>query len=1100
MKKSILSYFGVMMCSLLLFAGSTFAQETTAAISGIVKDKSGPLAGVTITAVHMPTGTQYSISSRPDGRYNFPNVKIGGPYKLTANLIGYKQHISDAFSLTLGQNFQANINMSETNVELKEVVVTAGQNKTFNSNHTGASDIITRSLIERMPTITRSLNDFTKLTPFAGSGGSFGGRNNQSNNITVNGASFNNTFGLAGSIGGQTGAQPISIDAIDQIQVNLAPYDVRQGSFTGAGINTVTKSGSNAVTGSAYGYVQGAGIKGLKSGNVTLSKQPFDYHLAGFSFGAPLIKNKLFVFFDAEQERRSTPATTILATRSGLSGSNISNAKASTLDSLQNFLKTKYNYSAGPYENYANHFAADRITTRFDYNINNRNTLNVNFFYLKSNKDVSASNSGAPNGNRQPSLTGLPFFSSGYNIANNLFSGIVELNSSFNNSASNKFQVGYTAMRDQRKSLGSNNFPLVDILNGQGQSLTAFGYEPFTAFNKLNTDIFQLNDYFTLFKGIHEITLGTQNQFQRYKNGFAPNYYGSYTFNSVGDFYASANNGVDNATNYTLRYAALSTDFPYGKIKNYQLGFFIQDKWKIRETFTLTYGLRLDIPIYEQTFTNNPAVPALVFRNGLQVSTAQTPKTPLLFSPRVGFNWDVLGDQTLQFRGGTGIFTGPPPQVWISNQASNNGVQLGSFSHGPLKGNIFSPDVNAYRPAPGANNLPTGYNLAITDKNFKFPQVWRSDFAVDYKLPFNIVATAEAFLTKDINAVYVQNINLPLTGTALLGADNRTRYSRSSVYDGNTYSSAGAIVNGTNGKPLPATLANPNITDAELMTNTNKGYSYAASIKLERNVKGLYTALFYTHSDSRSVNDGGSIAQSVWSQRPVSGDPNENVTSYSSYRLPNRILGILSYRKEYAKFLASSIGVTYEYLAGGSSSYTYSGDLNNDGVRNNDLIYVPRNQSEINLVDVVVNKVVTYTAAQQWLDLNNYISQDPDLKKRRGQYAERNGLLNPYYGQTNLNFSQDIFIQAKNGKRNTLRFTADIFNFQNLVNKNWGIQKIPNTTGGLIKFNGLDKITGNPTFSMNYQNATTKVPYTSTFYNPGISYWTMQLGLKYIFQ
>ena len=1091
MKKNILLFFEALLCSLLLFAGSTFAQETTAAISGIVKDKSGPLAGVTITAIHVPTGTQYSISSRTDGRYNFPNVKIGGPYKLTANFIGYKQHVIDAFTLTLGQNFEANINMSEANVELKEIIVTAGQNKTFNANHTGASDIITRSQIERMPTISRSLNDFTKLTPFAGGGGSFGGRNNLNNNITVNGASFNNTFGLSGSIGGQTGAQPISIDAIDQIQVNLAPYDVRQGSFTGAGINTVTKSGSNSVTGSAYGYVQGAGIKGLKSGNVTLTKQPFDYHLAGFSFGAPLIKNKLFVFFDAEQERRSTPATTLLANRPGLTGSNVSHANASTLDSLQSFLKTKYNYNSGPYENYANHFAADRITTRFDYNINNRNTLNVNFFYLKSNKDVSASNSGAPNGNRQPSLTGLPFFSSGYNIANNLFSGIIELNSSFNNSASNKFQVGYTAMRDQRKSLGSGTFPLVDILNGQGQSLTAFGYEPFTAFNKLKTDIFQLNDYFTLFKGNHEITLGTQNQFQSYTNGFAPNYYGSYTFNSVPDFYASANNGVDNATNYTLRYSALSNDFPYGKIKNYQLGFFIQDKWKLRENFTLTYGLRLDIPIYEQTFTNNPAVPALIFRNGIQVSTAQTPKTPLLLSPRIGFNWDIKGDQTLQLRGGTGIFTGPPPQVWISNQASNNGVQFGSFSHGPLQGNVFSPDVNTYRPAPSANNLPTGYNLAITDKNFKFPQVWRSDLAIDYKLPFNIVATAEAFLTKDINAVYVQNINLPTTGTALNGPDTRTQYIKSRIYDGTSM---------VNGKSVYGpTLANPNITDAELMTNTNKGYSYAASIKLERNVKGLYTTLIYTHSDARSVNDGGSIAQSVWSQRPVSGDPNANVTSFSQYRLPNRVLGIISYRREYAKFMATSVGMTYEFITGGGSSYTYSGDINGDGVPYNDLIYVPRDFSEMNFVDVIKNKVITYSKAQQAVDFNNYINQDPYLKTRRGKYAERNGLLNPYYGQTNLNLTQDFFLQGHNGKRNTLRFTADIFNFQNLVNKNWGIVKVPVTTGGLIKYAGLDAA-GKPTFQMNYQDPTNKVPYTSTFYNPGTAYWTMQLGLKYIFQ
>jgi len=1102
--KKALQFLTVLVWILLLaFSGRTVAQETTASISGIVRDKSGPLAGVTIVAVHTPTGTQYSVSTRADGRFNISNVRISGPYRLTASFVGYRAQTLPPFGLTISQNFDANIVLTESDVQLKEVVVTTAQNKTFNSNHTGASDIISRSQIERLPTINRSLSDFTKLTPFANSNqtNSFGGRNNLYNNVTVNGSSFNNTFGLAGTIGGQTGAQPISIDAIDQIQVNLAPYDVRQGSFTGAGINTVTKSGTNNITGSAYGYYQSPGLKGSKVGDITYPVGSFNYHLLGFSFGAPIIKNKLFLFLDAETERRTSPATSFVAKQGAqAAGGNVSIADAATLDQLKNFLLTNYNYNPGTYQGYSYGFAADRITARLDYNINSRNTINFNFFYLKSNRDTYPSNSGAPTGGssntgRQPSINSLPFSGAGYNIINNLASGIIQLNSTISNSISNKVELGYTAMRDKRKSLGSGAFPLVDIRNGAGQpDLTAFGFEPFTANNLLNTDIVQLNDYLTISAGRHEIVLGTQNQMQSYKNGFDPNYNGAYVFNSATDFLKSATTGADLATQYQLGYSALSAAFPFAKVKNYQIGFFAQDKWRIKDNFNVTYGVRLDIPIFGETFSDNAAVHGLTFRDGLKESTSQKPKATIQVSPRIGFNWDVFKNQTLQVRGGTGLFTGPPPQVWISDQAGNNGVQFGairqSSSATKPAGFPFSPDVNKYRPTPGPNNLPHSYNLVFVDQHFKFPKVWRSDFGVDYKLPGDIIATVEGFYTKDVNAVNVQNINLPRQNTPLASVDKRPYFANSKIYGGLIPSS-------------PTDYAAPNITDAELITNSKKGYSYAASLKLERNVKGLYTALIYTHSDSRSVNDGGSIAQSIWRDRAVSGDPNADLLSYSNYRLLNRGLGIVSYRKEYARAFATSIGVTYELQTNGAGTYTYSGDANNDG-QSNDLIYVPRNASEINLqtytVTNSITKVVTpYPAAQQWTDLNNYINQDPELKKRRGTYAERNGLVFPYYHQINLNFTQDFFFTLKNGKRNTLRFTADIYNFENLLNPKWGIEQIPLSTGSIIRFTGVDK-NNVPSYSVNYLDPDNLKPYTRTFQQTGASAYAIQLGLKYIFQ
>jgi len=1102
MKKALQLLAVLVWTFLLAFSSKIIAQETTASISGTVRDKSGPLAGVTIVAVHTPTGTQYGVSTRADGRFNISNVRIGGPYRLTASFVSYRTQTLPPFGLTISQNFDANIVLTESDVQLKEVVVTTAQNKTFNSNHTGASDIISRSQIERLPTINRSLNDYTKLTPFANSNqnygsNSFGGRNNLYNNITVNGSSFNNTFGLSGAIGGQTGAQPISIDAIDQIQVNLAPYDVREGSFTGAGINTVTRSGTNSITGSAYGYYQSPGLKGSKVGDITYPVGSFNYHLVGFSFGAPIIKNKLFLFLDAETERRTSPATSFVAKKEGQKvEGNISNADAATLDQLKSFLLTKYNYNPGTYQGYSYGFAADRITARLDYNINSHNTINFNFFYLKSNKDTPPSNSGAPGGRRQPSATSLPFSGAGYNIVNNLASGIIQLNSTLSNSMSNKLELGYTSMRDKRKSLGSGAFPLVDIQNGAGQpDLTAFGYEPFTANNLLNTDIVQLNDYFTVSAGRHEIVLGTQNQMQSYKNGFNPNYNGAYVFNSAADFLNSATTGADLATQYQLGYSALSTAFPFAKVKNYQIGLFAQDKWRIKDNFSITYGVRLDIPTFTQTFSDNSAVHRLTFRGGLKESTSQKPQATIQVSPRIGFNWDVLKNQTLQIRGGTGLFTGPPPQVWISDQAGNNGVQFGAIRNFASKtaptGNPFNPDVNKYRPTPGKGNLPPSYNLVFVDKNFKFPKVWRSDFAVDYKLPGDIIATVEGFYTKDINSVNVENINLPSQNIPLVGADPRPYFSNTKIYGG---------IIPSNSKDLFA----PNITDAELITNSKKGYSYAASLKLERNVNGLYTALIYTRSDSRSVNDGGSIAQSLWRDRSVSGDPNADVLSYSNYRLPNRGLGIVSYRKEYAHAFATSIGVTYELQSSGTGTYNYSGDANNDGQSSNDLIYVPRKASEINLqtynVTNSITKVVTpYTVAQQWTDLNNYINQDPELKKRRGTYAERNGLVFPYYHQVNLNFTQDFFLTLKNGKRNTLRFTADIYNFENFLNPKWGIEQAPVSTGSIIRFLGVDK-NNVPSYSVNYLDPQGLRPYTRTFAQTSASLYAIQLGLKYIFQ
>lgn len=1075
----------------IIISGFLNAQETTAEIQGIITEQNGtPLSGATISATHLPTGTNYLTTSRKDGRYNLANVRVGGPYNIIVTFVGFREEKANDIILSLGQAFKADFSLIPSTGEMKEVVITSTRSdKIFNRSRTGSAEFINRQQIDRLPTINRSINDYTRLTPTANSNATYGtssfaGRANSYNNLTVNGASFNNTFGLAAGLGGQTNSQPISLDALDQIQVNIAPYDVTLGSFTGAGINSVTKSGTNQVKGTVYSYWKSPSLTGLKVGTTKVAKQEFDFNNRGISVGGPIIKNKLFFFISGEQERISQPATSFVASRNGSSGPGISQAKAEDLDALSAFLKQKYGYETGPYENYTYDTYSDKITARVDFNINKNHTLNVNYYYMKSYRNVPPSGSGAPNGGRSASNTGMPYFSSSYVINNNFNIVIAELNSRISNKISNKLQVGYNQLRDFRSSPGGI-FPLVDIENGSGSTFTSFGYEPFTAQNQLNTDTWQFNDIVTLYKGKHTLTFGTQNTYNKFKNGFAPSYFGRYRFASLADFYASANNGTANALAYELRYSARKNgEFPFANVAAWQLGFFAQDKWTINNNLILTAGLRADIPIFKKNFIANENADALVFRNGVRIKTGEPASTAVLLSPRVGFNWDVKGDKSLQLRGGTGIFSGPPPFVWISNQASNNGVDFGSFvvttAGDPRL--AFNPDVDANRPVNATAN--TSYNLAVTANNFKFPQLFRSNLAVDKKLPLGIVATLEGIYSKDINAVYHQNINLPATGTPLAGSDKRIRYTSSKIYSGTGGVSA----------------TNPNISDAILMTNTSKGYTYNLTLQLQRNVKNFYSMIAYSYGNSQSVNDGGSIAQSIWRDRQVSGDPNDEAVSFSNFYQPHRVIAAAFYRFEYAKHFATSIGFTFEAANGGTSSYTYSGDVNNDGQFTNDLIYVPKDQNDIVLE--TVNGSDTRSVNVIWGQLNTYINQDPYLSTRRGQYAERNGLLLPFYKRLDLNFTQDI--NAKFGKNNnTLRLTLDIFNFGNLLNKNWGISRVPNRTA-LLNFKRVETTgvnAGKPVYSFPYLDATNQIPLTSTFQNSTSqsSRWQMQVGVRYIF-
>lgn len=1087
----------MLLIMLVLLSVVAKSQETTAEISGTISEGKSPLQDVVVMAVHVPTGTKYNTTTRSDGRYNLPNLKIGGPYTITTAFVGLKSEKMNDIFLNLGQTYKQNFELTDEATQVGEVVVKGFNDKTFSSSRTGSQELITRTQVDRLPTINRSIQDFVKLEPTS-NGLNIGGRSNQYNNMTVDGANFNNSFGLSSILGGQTSAQPISLEAIEQIQVNVSPYDVKQGGFAGTGVNTVTKSGTNTFKGSVYQYSRNENYLGYKAGPTTITKTPFDYSIKGFSLGGPIIKDKLFFFVSGEQSRQDAPATSMSPSdASHAAGGSYSQANADTLSKLSDFLKSKYGYDPGAFQGYSFKTNSEKITAKLDWNINSKNTFTIKYNYLKSSSDQFASTSRPGSGQTtggQPGTYSMPFFGSGYVINNNFNIFIAELNTRFNNKMSNKLQVGYTALRDFRSPhSGSGTFPLVDILNN-GNIYTTFGYEMYTYNNVLNTDVYQLNDILTYYKGAHEFTVGTQNSIKKYQNAFAPGYQGVYQFNSLTDFYNSAKNGLANAKSYYLQYSALPGGaFPWANAGSTELSQFIQDKWKVNNDLTLTMGLRLDETFYKQVMTDNPDFDALKFKDGSTYNIGKAPMNNVIISPRLGFNWNPMGDKTLQVRGGTGIFAGPPPFVWISNQASNNGIQFGSFTNGANK-TAFNSDPTAYLPTAGAPN--SSYSTALVSSNFKYPTAWKSSLAVDKRIEGGWVVGAEYNYTQDINAVYYSNVNLNETnGFALGGVDNRTRY-LTSVANTNKYYA---------GTPA-ASLANPNIGNAILMSNSSKGYTYSLTAKIQRTTENLAYGIAYTRSVSKNTAEGGSTASSLWSAAPVANqDPNAANLGYASYYQPNRIIANFAYKLNEGKYLSTTIGAIYELANNGVNSYVYNGDLNGDGNSGNDLMYIPKTATDINLVKVnsggsgtgTTNVTDTRTSAQIWSQLDAFISNSTYLNTHRGQYAKRNAAVAPYYSKLDLNITQDL--KLKVGKElHTIKFSLDMINAGNFINRDWGVVKIPTATN-ILKYEGLSADVKTPSFSLPFQTGTT--PFTQPYQNStGISSrWQMMFGIKYLF-
>lgn len=1094
---------------MLLIAATVNAQVTTASISGKVTDAAGePLIGATIKAVHTPTGTVYNTITQPNGRYVFQNLRIGGPYTLEFSYIGFNNESRSGISLALGEDVKLNVAMREDNQLLDEIVVVADKNSVISGNRTGAQEIITRDKMEKMPTLNRSLTDLTKLTPMS-SGSNFAGTSYRFNNVTVDGASFNNSFGLSSALGA-AGTEPISLESLEQVQVMIAPYDVRNGAFTGAGINSVTKSGTNEWHAAAYMYRKSPSMTGWRQKDEINEVTEFSSNQYGLSLSGPLIKNKLFFYVNGEMDRfeKAVNYRPRKTANDPISGQ-YSAADEQTLQQLSDFLVDKFGYNPGSYNVTSIPTRADRITARLDWNINSKNSLSLKYYYMKSYATNNPSTSGAPANGRGANSYAIPFSSSYYRTHNDFNIVMADLVTSINDRMSNTLKVGYSALRDYR-DMDGGFFPQVDIMDGSDTSgkgnsnaFTTFGTEVNSYNNMLNSDIYQIQDNFTWILDKHQLTFGTQSDYRKFKNGYAYSYAGAWRYNSVDDFYKDANNYLEwkaagsdpNTRPYTTsitsrfsqKYAIGGKEFPYANIDVMSLGFYVQDRWSVTSNLNLTLGLRLDAPIFLTDLAENPEAAALTYQGGAKIDVSKYPKTKPLFSPRLGVNWDVFGDKKLQVRGGTGIFSGTPPYVWLSNQAGNNGLLFGDLAAGrPFDG------IAIYEPSENEKKTST-MDLAVTDRDFKYPQLWKTNFAVDYDFFDGWIATVEVLYNKDLNAIYHSNI----------GLNDALGYVQEGSASARPYYSRDIIVNGK-------ASTTPYITDRTsnviLMKNTNKGHSIYTTLQLQKNfirgtLKGLYVNASYSFGRAKGVTDGSSsVASSAWKYR-AAVDPNSEETGFSSGSFNGRFLLQASYVANWSKYAATSFGLVYQIYQPFRYSYTYNGDINGDGQNMNDLIYIPKDRSDINIV--VTDKKDTRSVDEIWSQINSFIEQDDYLSKHRGEYSERNGGVAPYTHQLDVNISHDIKVYQKNGKAHTLRLSFDIANFLNLLNKDWGVQKT--TVLGNQQYQFLT-MTQAPSKANNYQAGFT-MPLqkgevlTNTFkdYNANASRWQMQFGIKYFF-
>ena len=1062
--KFLLSAFAAM------FVGVTaFAQLTTSSLNGLVADASGePVIGAAVIATHTESGTSYATVTNNEGRYYINGMRAGGPYKVEVSCLGYRTVAFTDVTLQLAESLSLNAKLEDDAQMLSEAIVISNATSKFAAEKTGAATNISNRQIADLPTVSRSITDVTRLSPYGGNGMSFAGADGRTANFTVDGANFNNNFGLNDGLPG--GGSPISIDAIEEMQVVISPYDVRQTNFIGGGVNAITKSGTNTFKGSAYIYHRNENMRGdTVEGETVAGARDKDRNTTyGFTLGGPIVKNKLFFFANFEYSKIPTVANRWRGSTDGVGNAdaNISRTTLEDLEKVSKHLKDKYGYETGSWTDFPANESNMKVLARLDWNINDKNHLALRYNYTL-NKAWSSPNSSSMDGGTRSaygrtSLYGMSYANSMYSIDNVVHSLSLDLNSRISDNLSNQFLATLSLLNDVRGT-DSSDFPFIDIRNDDGSAPMPYisaGYELFTWNNAVHNTHIGIKDDITWYGGKHKVTAGINYEYQMADNSYMRNGTGYYRYLSLDDFLNERAPEV-----VCLTYGYDGEENPAARVQFHKLGLYAQDEWQANENFKLTYGVRFDGLFFDNKdlMTNN-AILALNYGvahsaekpdehvDGCRhIDTGKWPNSNISVSPRVGFVWDVLGDKSLKFRGGTGLFSGRLPLVFFTNMPSNSGmvqyqailgpkgdqVDMSQFAGKILnRKELYNKLVELGYPTtikPEDGTLPSA--ISAVDPKFKMPQVWKTSLAIDYAFPtsFPFSVSAEAIYNKTVNGVCLTDWNVkPVDGfTRFNGVDNRPIYQKGNYL----YTSKSAYV----------------------LENTHRGYGWSAtaSINMEP-VKGLYLSAAYTHTASKEITGmPGSNASSVLNNMGTVNGPNDPGLHNSQYVTPDRFFANLSYSDK----CGNHFGIIYETWRGGYNySYMTQNDINGDGY-NYDLIFIPTDEQVAN-GDF---RFVSEEDADRFLD---YVHNDKYLSKHQGEYAEAYSVYSPWVHRIDFSYKHDFKVRI--GKSvNTLQLSFDLKNALNLFNSNWGVSKYMNPDlgeGRILKYEGVDK-EGYATFS-----------------------------------
>ena len=1081
--KQTVKCFLLALAAMFVGGGIISAQVTTSSLNGLVVDESGaPAIGVAVLATHEPSGTIYTVITNEDGRYTINGMRSGGPYSVEFSCLGFQTMTFTEVTLQLAQTYNLNVTMKEDSEMLSEAVVIATGASKFAAEKTGASTNISNEQMAALPTISRSITDITRLSPYGGNGMSFAGTDGRTANFTVDGANFNNNFGLSDGLPG--GGTPISIDAIEEVQVVISPYDVRQTNFIGGGVNAITKSGTNTFKGSAYIYHRNENMRGnaVDGQDIAGARDRDRMTTYGVTLGGPIVKNKLFFFVNYEYSKVPTIANRWRASTDGEMNANayISRTTVEDLTTVSNFVKEKYGYDTGSFTSFPADESNQKILVRLDWNIaeNHHLALRYNYTLNKGWNSPNASSSDAATRtvNARLSEYSMAFANSMYSMDNLVHSVSLDLNSRINDRLSNQLLATFSKLDDVRGS-NSDIFPFIDILDGSG-TITPYmslGYELFTYNNGVHNTVANVKDDITYYVGTHKITAGASYEYQMADNSYMRNGTGYYRYNSIDDF---INGGVPETV--CLTYGYDGNENPAARVRFHKVGVYAQDEWTPNEKFMLTYGIRLDGLFFSnKDIMTNQAIYDLDY-NGRHVDTGLWPSGKVSVSPRVGFTWDIFGDKSFKFRGGTGLFSGRLPLVFFTNMPTNSGmvqmnakIQAGDpllsefdnkfiTDRNELKNYLNQLDTERFPLSISPEDGVVGSSFAAVDRKFKMPQVWKTSVALDYAFPtsFPMSITGEFIFNKTVNGVCMTNWNvMPVDGFARFnGPDNRPIYPANHKYTE---------------------------ADAFVLTNTSKGYGYSANVMFNISpVEGLDLTASYTHLVSKELTGmPGSDASSAFTYVPTVDGPNNPVLHNSQYVTPDRFFASLSYRDK----SNNTFSLFYETWRGGYNySYMFDGDFNGDGY-NYDAIYIPSTKDELQFVS-------EDDRDRFWA----YLENDKYLSKHKGEYAEAYSVYSPWVHRLDFHYSHDFKVRI--GKTtNTLQLSVDIKNLLNIFNSSWGVSKYMNPLLNSGRILACDHINseGVPVFSTSSAVSGSTPTWT---YNHAIGQcWYAQVGIKYMF-